>query len=70
MGVWGRVCEDSSIFDEEPVSDKEANVTCRMMGYDGGKRFVMYLYSLNHGIFLSDDEMCQWEMVCHVSFLM
>ncbi|CAL1541079.1 unnamed protein product [Lymnaea stagnalis] len=38
LGVWGRVCEDHSIFNHPALSDREVTVVCKMMGYAGGKR--------------------------------
>ncbi|KAK3746952.1 hypothetical protein RRG08_030362 [Elysia crispata] len=52
LGVWGRICEDTRIFDFSRMSDAEATVACRMAGYAGGRRIGSVVADSTHHIWL------------------
>ncbi|XP_059173734.1 uncharacterized protein LOC131954198 isoform X1 [Physella acuta] len=52
FGVWGRVCDGGRNSKFSAVSDREATVACKMMGYVGGKRLGPVTSADKHHIWL------------------
>ncbi|XP_036369990.1 deleted in malignant brain tumors 1 protein-like [Octopus sinensis] len=51
-GTWGTICDDE-------WDDADANVVCRMMGYQSGQAFISARYGAGRGAIWMDDVSCQ-----------